>query len=632
MNLYRRLSLEGIRKNKSVYVPYILAFSFLVMSFSTLVSLAVMEGLAKEYGMQHVQTLLGLGAIVLFVFSTQFLYYCDGFLMDKRSDEYGLYGVLGLDKSQIIKVVCLDSLLVYAMGMVLGICFSVLFYKLEISLLLKTIHVQAETGFLPTMIPIVITFLVFTGIEVLILFRRIYKIKRLGNLELIKAKRMHKKSSLKIGVSALLSVCLIGAGYYLALKTKNPLESLQIFFIATLLVVLGTFVGFGAVTEVVIGFLKKKKNFYYKPQNFTSLSGIVHRIRQNANGLASITIMSCAAIVLLGSAFSIYWSGDKILRGIFPRDIVYSIEHKIYSKAEIEEIKSQINAGLSKGSYKKKDDEKIEYKMEMTQIEGSNVKFVKTFNSASTALVVIQTSDKNLKSDEVIAYSKHDVANELNIDGNIYKVVDKRKEFANEKAINQMSILGNLVLEVKDLKNFKLGDASLVEFEMFNVDGDPSLAMKDVRSNLKYDIQITGYTDAKSEFLAIFGALMFVGTFLGFVFIVGTALIIYYKQLQEGYESKHNFNIMRRVGMTEEEIKKSIKSQVWMVFLLPPSVAFIHIFVAFFLINDLFLIIGITNTVDKATSFGIIFILYLWIYFVVYKMTSKAYYRIISEK
>ena len=247
-------------------------------------------------------------------------------------------------------------------------------------------------------------------------------------------------------------------------------------------------------------------------------------------------------------------------------------------------------------------------------------------------MVVIQTSDKNLKSDEVIAYSKHDVANELNIDGNIYKVVDKRKEFANEKAINQMSILGSLVLEVKDLKNFKLGDASLVEFEMFNVDGDPSLAMKDVRSNLKYDIQITGYTDAKSEFLAIFGALMFVGTFLGFVFIVGTALIIYYKQLQEGYESKHNFNIMRRVGMTEEEIKKSIKSQVWMVFLLPPSVAFIHIFVAFFLINDLFLIIGITNTVDKATSFGIIFILYLWIYFVVYKMTSKAYYKIISEK
>lgn len=632
MNLYRKLSLEGINKNKSVYIPYILAFSFLVMSFSSLISLATMTGLEKEYGMQTIQYLLEMGTFVLFVFTVQFLYYCDGFLMEKRSEEYGLYGVLGLDKKQILKIVCLDSLIVYAVGLLAGIFASVLFYKLEEQLLLKTIKVSIETGFLPTAFPILVTIAVFTCIELLILLGRAYKIKKLGNLELIKAKRMHKKSSIKIGISALISVGLIGTGYYLALNTKNPLQSLQIFFIATLLVVLGTFVGFGAITEVVIGALKKNKKFYYRPQNFTSISGIVHRIRQNANGLASITIMSCAAIVLLGSAFSIYWSGDKILKGIFPRDIIYSVSHKDYSQQEVKEIKEQIERGLEKGSYKKQDYQKIEYKMKMTEIKGEDILFVDSFNSATTALLVVESENKNLKPDEVVAYSKKDTPDTLNISGKKYKVVEKKKQYENEKALSNMTILGGLVLEVGDLDSFDLGDAKLVEFEMFNVDGDPSLAIKDIKSSLSHDIQITGYTDAKAEFMTIFGALMFVGTFLGFVFIVGTALIIYYKQLQEGYESKENFNIMRRVGMTENEIKKSIKSQVWMVFLLPPAVALVHMIVASFLINDLFLIIGMTNTMDKATSFGIVFVMYLIIYFTVYKITSKAYYKIISEK
>lgn len=628
MNLYSKLSSEGLKKHKNIYFPYILTLSFIIMSFTSLISLTIMPELKKYYGINQIQNILSVGCVVLFIFSCIFLAYCDGFLMEKRSDEYGLYGVLGLDKKQILKIVFLDSIKTFLISLIIGILFSVLFYKLETLLLSYTIGISFTTKFLPETSSIFITILVFLGIELFILFKRALIIKKSDSLELIKAKRIHK-NPIKVGLKALLGIGFIGFGYYLALSTENPVHSLQVFFIAVLLVIIGTFEGFGAIIEFIIKILKKNKKFYYKPKNFTSISGIAHRISQSANGLASITIMSCATIVLLGSAFTLYKSADNVMRDTFPREIILTMRHGDYTPQEIEKGKKEVEEALEKGDFKKVDDQKLKFKFNIIELQGNEVKISDGYDSKKKIFIAME--DKGLKNNEIIAYSKLNLPKTLKVNGKEYTIIDKKQEYKNVKAINQITFMDTIVVEVNDLENFDM-DSKITEFEMFNVNGDNNLAFQNIKNNLSYDFNLTGYSAEKGEFMSIFGSLIFIGVFLGVVFMFGTALVIYYKQLQEGYESKENFKIMRRVGMTEKEIKQSINSQVKTVFLLPPVVTLVHMSVAFVLINEMLKIIGMQNFNDKLTAFLTVYIVFILIYLFVYKLTSKTYYKVISEK
>ncbi|MGX7069377.1 FtsX-like permease family protein [Gemella bergeri] len=661
---YSRFAWNNIVKNKRLVLPYIFASIFTIASFYILGSIAFGSSLDKlEHGAAQTKQILSFGLIVIAIFSVIFLFYTYSFLIKRRIKEFGLYAVLGMTKKQIAKILMRETIFIGFIALTFGLAFGLMFGKVTLLALLKLFSKGVVFGFEIPVIAIVMTIGLFGGIYFLILLYTIIKISRLKIITLLKEGSTGEKEPKARFILTLIGIGLIGYGYYTALTTGNPIEALTSFFYAVMAVILGTYLIFMTVSIAVLKIMKNNKRYYYKPKHFISVSGLLYRMKRNAVGLANICILSTMVLVTMGATSTMYAGVNEAYENRYPRDISVGVRHS--NKEIASEVQKEIDKILKKHNVKKSDE--VFYNTLMTAGEMENGKITAQENNKISNLVIVVVStlsdynkmsgeNKTLKLDEVLLYLDKKVKyqhNDIQILNEKFTVKEKLSQIAGEIGHTEANIMPTYYIVVKDesirtkiaekltvtensgdsAEKYK-SDKMLTTNIMFNIKNPNKEAkiVKDINNlNNKYEVFSESKYENKDEFKAMFASFLFIGIFISLIFIVSQVVIMYYKQISEGYEDKNKFSIMRKVGLTEKQIKQSIRSQVLLIFFAPLIIATIHTAVAFPFIEkimNLFLLkkttaflIGMSGAVGVFTLF----------YLIVYVLTSRVYYRIIKD-
>lgn len=639
MKLTKRLALDGIRKNKEVYLPYILIYGFMVFSFTSILLLMNADTLKDFYAMSSIYYILKIAIYVMGIFSLIFLYYSDGFLLNKRLKEISLYAILGLDKKHLSKILALESLIISALGYLIGIISASVIYKLLETVFLKLMLMEGNFYLSFARDAYIISFLVFAGISLLILLTRIIKIKRKSILDLFKEEKTFKRPRGMV-ISALIAVAMLGLGYFLAQTMNNPFKALSYFFLAVLLVMIGTFFLFSSLSIVILKLMKASKS-YYKTERFISVSSLIFRLRSNAKGLASITIMSTAAIILLSSALALYRSVEDMGSRQYPRDVGLASEDE-YSIDQVKKIIKENNLEAKNiQDYKavlafEKDGQTIKTSKESYVFDNPNSLDDKAMG------ILVEVDDKsipeasNLKDGEFLLYKDPKLADLSELDMNGQKLKKKAdikdypyKNSGNNSIVSYMFDFYYVIVKNLD-KNLIIDDNKIVHAYNFDLSDEDMAIFKEKTKEVQNEFGIGFHDDFVLEGYKLYGAIFFVGIFLGLIFMVATGLIIYYKQIQEGFADKNKYESLRKLGIGEEKIKKTIDKEVSVFFFLPLIVAGIHVAFAFKMISKIFVMLGCVNESIKITSFIIGFVIFAFLYLIYYKLSSREYYKLIS--
>ena len=640
MKLTKRLALDGIRKNKEVYIPYILIYGFMVFSLTSILLLMNADTLKDFYAMSSIYYILKIAIYVMGIFSLIFLYYSDGFLLNKRLKEISLYAILGLDKKQLSKILALESLIISGLGYLIGIISASVIYKLLETIFLKLMLMEGNFYLSFARDAYIISFLVFAGISLLILLTRIIKIKRKSILDLFKEEKTFKRPRGMV-LSAFTGLALLTTGYYLAQTMENPLRALIYFFLAVILVMIGTFFLFSSLSIVILKLMKASKS-YYKTERFISVSSLIFRLRSNSKGLASITIMSTAAIILLSSAIALYRSVEDIGSRQYPRAVGLASEDE-YSIDQVKKIIKENNLEAKNiQDYKnmplafEKDGDTFKARREGYAFENPNAMDDKAMG------ILVEVNDgsipevSDLKDGEFLLYKDPKLADlsELDINGKKLKKKADIKDYSYKNSGNN-SIVSYMFdfyyVIVKNLdKNLIIDDNKIVHAYNFELSDEDIAIFKEKTKDIQNEFGIGFHDDFVLEGYKLYGAIFFVGIFLGLIFMVATGLIIYYKQIQEGFADKNKYQSLRKLGIGEEKIKKTIDKEVSVFFFLPLIVAGIHVAFAFKMISKIFVMLGCVNESIKITSFIIGFVIFALLYLIYYKLSSREYYKLIS--
>lgn len=639
MKLTKRLALDGIRKNKEVYLPYILIYGFMVFSLTSILLLMNADTLKDFYAMSSIYYILKIAIYVMGIFSLIFLYYSDGFLLNKRLKEISLYAILGLDKKHLSKILALESLIISALGYLIGIISASVIYKLLETIFLKLMLMEGNFYLSFAKDAYIISFLVFAGISLLILLTRIIKIKRKSILDLFKEEKTFKRPRGMV-LSAIIGLILLSSGYYMAQTMDNPLKALAYFFLAVVLVMIGTFFLFSSLSIVILKLMKASKS-YYKTERFISVSSLIFRLRSNAKGLGSITIMSTAAIILLSSAIALYRSVEDVGSRQYPRAVGLASEDE-YSIDQVKKIIKENNLDAENiQDYKavlafEKDGQTIKTSKESYVFDNPNSLDDKAMG------ILVEVNDRSipetsgLKDGEFLLYKDPKLADlsELDINGQkLRKKADIKdypyKNSGNNSIVSHMFDFYYVIVKKLD-KNLIIDDNKIVHAYNFDLSDEDMAIFKEKTKDVQNEFGIGFHDDFVLEGYKLYGAIFFVGIFLGLIFMVATGLIIYYKQIQEGFADKNKYESLRKLGIGEEKIKKTIDKEVSVFFFLPLIVAGIHVGFAFKMISKIFVMLGCVNDPIKITSFIIGFVIFALLYLIYYKLSSREYYKLIS--
>ncbi|HAR85811.1 MAG TPA: cell division protein FtsX [Clostridium sp.] len=655
---YQKLAINNIKKNGKTYFPYILTCISTIAMFYIMNFISVNDGLDTMYGGRELKTILNLGNYVIGFFSVVFLFYTNSFLIKRRKKELGLYNILGMEKKHIAKLLFWETLFVAIISMILGLLSGIAVSKLIFLVLLKILNFKVTMGFVISTNSIIKTVILFGSIFLLTLINNMRQIHLAKPVELLKGGQIGEKEPKTKWILTLIGILSLGAGYYIALTTEAPLAALNMFFLAAILVMIGTWSLFTAGSIALLKMLRKNKKFYYKTNHFINVSGMIYRMKQNAVGLANICILSTTVLVMLSTTVSLYIGIEDVLRTRFPRDI--SINVKNVSKEKTEMINNLIKEQADKDNITLKNI--VKYRSSsLPMIQDKNY-FTDNGNDfdASNAsnlgfLEFIPLSEYNdlesksitLNENEVLLFTNRGeiVEDSINILGNEFKIKERINTMTVDGIASSVAANGYFII-VPDEKTIEKIYSSSTQADMkiedlsyyFAFDTDDNAEKEidltnEINSKIKQlslDARCEGLEESRESAFSLYGGLFFLGIFLGALFIMATVLIIYYKQISEGYDDKERFEIMQKVGMSKEEIKKSIGNQVLMVFFLPLVTAIIHIAFAFKVIVKLFEVLAFTNvTLFVICTAGTISVFAIF-YAIVYFLTSRVYYKIVS--
>lgn len=663
---YSKLAINNVKNNKKMTFPYIVSSIFITIVFYIMASLSYNDTLTSSVTKQ----VLMYGIYVISIFIVIFLFYTYSFLIKKRIKELGLYAVLGMTKRHIMRVVFLETFIIYLITTIFGILFGIIFDKLAYLFLVKLAGGEVKLGFNISATAIFLTVIFFGVVYFLILLSTLFKIYRLNVISLLKDDKVGEKEPKSRWLLALIGAILIGYGYYTALVIKTPIAALMNFFYAVVAVIIGTYLLFIAISIFVLKILKNNKNYYYKTKNFISVSSMLYRMKKNAVGLASICILSTMSLVTLGSTVSLYYGTEDFVKNNFPRDVQISAYRANYESANV--LEKVTNDYLKETDNSKKNVLNYTFLTAVGIKEKDGIAIESAdFNNASVAsLIVISLDEYNknnnlneeLDNNEIlIKSSKGNVDTNTfkiqNIEYKIKKEIDKIENIASAeqnitdtyyvvvKDKKELQSIANKIINTvpEESKNYYSSNI-LKTFYAFdlknNAKDDVDKLIKDVENKLTevtksdenseiFDLQskINGEKDVKN----VYASLMFIGIFISLVFTVSQVMIMYYKQITEGYDDKDKFTIMQKVGLEKTEIKQSIKSQVLIVFFSPLIVALIHVTVAYPFIEKVLKIFQLSNTIIFLYAMLITALLFSIFYFIIYKLTSVVYYNIISK-
>lgn len=667
---YFKLAITNIKKNAKTYVPYIITSILTICMFYIICSLSNNPDLTKATGTSTMSEVLFLGTIVCGIFAVIFLFYTNSFLMKRRKKEFGLYNILGMEKKHISRVVLCETLIISVISLFLGLLIGILFDKLMLLLLLSMFSVKIPLGFYISSTSLSTTFVLFAAIFVLIFLNSIRQIHLAKPIELLQGSSVGEKEPKAKCFIALLGFICLGTGYYIAVTTTNPIAALTLFFVAVILVIIGTYLVFTAGSIVLLKTLRKNKNYYYKTKNFISVSGMIYRMKQNAVGLANICVLSTMVLVMLSSTFSLWYGMNDIVDNYYPREFQFSPSG--HSSKDIKNLKAWVNNTLD--DFNQEPTDILEYttlnfacidKGDTFVVDKANSTYANTVDNISTLSFVtlndynkIYNSNVKLNDDEVLICSNREKYTEpiLKIFNYTFKIKDTFENFPTDQYV-AANVAKNHVVVVKNidiLKNINklqqkvYGDmASDIKYlYFFNVDTNAENILKinnkftdemqamanypEGTNKYIYQGKIDCREDSRNNLIALNGGLLFIGVFLGVLFMIATILIMYYKQISEGYDDKERFAIMQKVGISHKEIKKSIHSQVLTVFFLPLIVAGIHIAFAFPFITKILAILNLTNIKLFAIATCGSFLIFAIFYGIVYRITARSYYKIVS--
>ena len=661
MNLfYSKFALNNLVKNKRFILPYILSTIFTIASFYILTSLSLGKNLDKlPQGISATKQVLGFGVIVIAIFSAIFLFYTYSFLIKRRVREFGLYSVLGMTKKQIARILILETIFIAVITLVFGLAFGLLFDKLMLLVLLKLFTAGVSFGFVITPIAVFLTILLFGGIFFLLLVYTVIKISRLKIVALLKEENNGEREPKARLILAILGLGLTGYGYYLAQTIQNPIKAITMFFIAVLAVIFGTYLIFMAVSITVLKLMKNNKTFYYKPKNFISVSGLLYRMKRNAVGLANICILSTMVLVTMGTTSALYAGSEEAYNTRFPRDII--INGYRSTEGKLAEIEKNVKKATQDAGVEVKD--LVSYNMlnVVGHLNGTEINYVSEFTGSFDkikSIVVLELKDynkvskeqKTLNTGETLLFidkkGKYE-ANEITVQGVNLKIKEKLTDFPGALGTAAANIMDTYYVVVKDNADVKKIESALKkklnisdgEGEIFNYVGlnisDKSKEAK-VIENFKQlekegNINIEGKAENETNFKGFYASFLFIGVFISMIFVVSQVVIMYYKQISEGYEDKGKFGIMRKVGLTDKQIKQSIRSQVLLIFFAPLAVATLHTVVAYPFIEKILKLFLATNNNVFLIALAVTIAVFGVFYLIVYLITSRIYYRIIKE-
>ena len=661
MNLfYSKFALNNLVKNKRFILPYILSTIFTIASFYILTSLSLGKNLDKlPQGISATKQVLGFGVIVIAIFSAIFLFYTYSFLIKRRVREFGLYSVLGMTKKQIARILILETIFIAVITLVFGLAFGLLFDKLMLLVLLKLFTAGVSFGFVITPIAVFLTILLFGGIFFLLLIYTVIKISRLKIVALLKEENNGEREPKARLILAILGLGLTGYGYCLAQTIQNPIKAITMFFIAVLAVIFGTYLIFMAVSITVLKLMKNNKTFYYKPKNFISVSGLLYRMKRNAVGLANICILSTMVLVTMGTTSALYAGSEEAYNTRFPRDII--INGYRSTEGKLAEIEKNVKKATQDAGVEVKD--LVSYNMlnVVGHLNGTEINYVSEFTGSFDkikSIVVLELKDynkvskeqKTLNTGETLLFidkkGKYE-ANEITVQGVNLKIKEKLTDFPGALGTAAANIMDTYYVVVKDNADVKKIESALKkklnmsdeEGEVYNYVGfnisDKTKEAK-VIENFKQlekegNINIEGKAENETNFKGFYASFLFIGVFISMIFVVSQVVIMYYKQISEGYEDKGKFGIMRKVGLTDKQIKQSIRSQVLLIFFAPLAVATLHTVVAYPFIEKILKLFLATNNNVFLIALAVTIAVFAVFYLIVYLITSRIYYRIIKE-
>lgn len=669
--IFSRLAKQNIRNNKSTYIPYIITCIFciaMIYMMEFLRDCPTLDQAVRQAA--EVRMIVFTGEIVVEIFCIIFLIYSNSFLMKRRQKEIGLYNILGLERNHIGIVMFLETIITSIGSLAGGIAVGIIGSKLALLLLLKLLHIPSVLGFYISVKGIFTCLFMFGIVFLMILFLNLAKIHLSRPVELLRGNNTGEKEPAAKWLMALIGFICLGAGYYLAVTTESPIKAITIFLLAVILVMAGTYLLFTAGSIVILKFLRRRKSFYYRTGNFISISGMLYRMKQNAIGLASICILSTGVLLMISMTVSIYFGMNDIMLNRYPYDVDMSVtsisedecqtaieafekaiaDNKVPVEKSVEEIYLDIVCS--------KNGDQILIKPANTIRNSDSVLVLSLLNQAEYKRLTGISA--NLNDGEIFAWYPSAVQKDsVTVDETEFTVkkwLDKNPLTCGEDAVSD-----NAVLVVTD-EDFKKFDEMRTEMykgvssapagedltlhlglditgsETDKIDfGTPVMeAVKDLKKNggLSENSWITsGIRQQEYEsYYADNGSLLFIGIFLGSLFLMGTAMIIYYKQISEGYEDQKRFEIMQKVGLSRREVRSSVRRQILMVFFLPLLMAMLHITMAFPMIRRLLLLFGMTNTKLFIGCTAGTVLIFAVVYGLIYLMTARSYYHIVERK
>lgn len=626
--IYGKLAITNLKNNRKTYVPYILMAVLSVMMYYIVGGMAQgNNGLSK-----NVKMIMGYMNGLLMIFSVIFLFYTNSFLIKRRKREIGIYNILGMGKGHIAKMLAIEAVITAFISIFGGILLGIVFGKLMYLVLGKLLHYDISVKFTVEIPVLEKTFAFFMAIFVLILLYNLLQIRIVSPVELLHGSNQGEREPKTKWLLAIVGAILLGTGYYIAQTTGNPLDAMTKFFFAVVCVVLGTYGLFIAGSIAVLKMLKKNKKYYYQAKHFTAVSGMVYRMKQNAVGLANICILSTMVLIMVSTTVCLYVGMNDIISVRYPRECEVTIYR---TNAQTEEKAHTIIPD----------------------------KYYSDKTSSSVVLIPLadynrlEEKNETLNDGEVLLFSTQTKSygqNEIYLDDtkfNVKKELDKSQldEKNNDKDIpitymimkdeeQILNILKQTYEKSTQNDETKASLMAMTYYEAFDMKGSSELKKnveQQIRTALSEQVPETfcscsGRQINKDSFYELYGSLFFMGMYLGFMFLMVTVLIIYYKQISEGYDDKDRYKIMQQVGMDKQEVKKSIRSQVLMIFFLPLIMAIIHVAAAFKVITKLLAMFSMTNITLFIECTIATIIVFAVIYCVVFMVTEREYYRIVK--
>ncbi len=655
---YPKLAWGNLRRNKSTYLPYLLACVVSILALYTLVAINNNGALDNLPHAAVVASFTGFGAIVLTIFSAILLFYTNSFLIKRRKRELGLYSILGMTKGDIGLVMLFESLFIDAVALVGGLGGGILLGKLVFAALMRLVRFPIDVEMPVSGRAIGITAAIFGVIFLLTLLTNLRGVRKANPLQLLAGAKEGEREPRASWLLTLLGLLTLGGGYAIAIIVQNPIDALMYFFLAAFLVIVGTFCLFTSGSIALLKLLRRNKGYYYTPGHFISVSGMIYRMKQNAAGLASICILSCMVLFTVSFTLSLQVGGEDSLRNNYPHD--YRLVFSAPDAGDDVLADVQTMARKKGAEITGMRDVRSFYTMAQAGAESGSYTSVSNFGGGNNAGITLlpledynraEGSDLFLAEGEALLYcnsGRYDGAT-LTLNGTEYSLTQLdelggRPAGGKDIAPGYTLVLPSLqaVQQAAEACARRLGTAEveavplqrIVQFDLAGSEEaktafGASLSVYAQDAPTPFDYR--SLEEQRVAWYSLTGGFLFLGLYLGIVFLLAAAMIIYYKQLSEGYDDHDRYEILQKVGMSHEEVRANISGQIRAVFFLPLVVAMVHVAVAFLPASRLLLVFGITNPWMLALALGITILAYAAIYLFVYRRTAGTYFRLVRR-